>query len=428
MSFESLKLNKQLLTACKEAGFIDPKDVQEKCLNRFEGGQDWVIVGPEGCGKTTTYVLSVIKRLKYAKGQSPRALILVPNREKVEEVLDYFDVFEKSHDLRMVGIYPGVNMQDQRDDLFDGIDIVIGTPDRLTTIYNQSGLSVGDIKLFIMDDTELMIKQGFQAQIYRLVEGLPKCQKLSFSEVYHDKLHKLISANLHSQGTIEVSAEIEESTDLFPQGVYNVLNYKTKLNLLNILCQADDFEKVVVFSQTRLTAGQLYTSVSKRLPGMVAMLNPLFYNQVGIESLENFLEDENLKVLFVANEEGIDKVDVSLVPYFIHFDVPEDLSVIIQRTTFVEGKVTFPRAEVFATDIELSLIKKLENQYGAPLEDLDLPFGLVIDNNRKRKPKEVETKEEKESKVTKEPKKNLGTKEKIKLFGKKRKKRGKHDV
>lgn len=426
MSLESLKLNKQLLTGCQEAGFINPKEVQEKCLNRFDGGQDWVVVGPEGCGKTTTYCLSILKRLKYAKGQSPRALVLVPNKEKVYEVMDCFDLVGKNIDLRYAAIYPGTSMQDQRDDLFDGIDVVIGTPDRVTTIYSQSGLSVGDMRILVIDDAEQMIKQGFQAQIYRMVEALPKCQKLSFSEVYHDKLDKLIQANFNSQGTIEIKAEVERSNDLFPQGLYNVLNYKTKLNLLNLVAQADDYEKLVVFSQTRLTAGQLYTSVSKRLPGSVAMLKPLFYNQQGVEYVEEFLENPELKILFVANEDGADEVNTAMVPYFIHFDVPEDLSVIINRTSFKDGMVTFPRAEIFATDIELALIKKLENQHGAMIEILDAPLGLVIDNNRKRKPKEVESKvvvlPEKETKV------NMGSKDKIKKFGKVRKKRGKHDL
>lgn len=426
MSLESLKLNKQLLTGCQEAGFINPKEVQTKCLNRFEGGQDWVVVGPEGCGKTTTYVLSVLKRLKYAKGQSPRALILVPNKEKVYEVMDCFDLVGKNINLRYAAIYPGTSMQDQRDDLFDGIDVVIGTPDRLTTIYSQSGLSVGEIKMFIIDDAEQMIKQGFQAQIYRLVEGMPKCQKLSFSEVYHDKLDRLINANLHSQGIIEINPEVESSNELFPQGLYNVLNYKTKLNLLNLVCQADDYEKLVVFSQTRLTAGQLYNSVSKRMPGTVAMLKPLFYNQQGVEYVEEFLENSDLKILFVANEDGVDAVNTAMIPYFLHFDVPEDLSVIISRTSFPEDRVTFPRAEIFATDIELALIKKLENQHGAPIEVLDTPLGLVVDNNRKRKPKEEGSK--KVVQPVKETKVNMGSKDKIKKFGKVRKKRGKHDL
>jgi len=425
MSFDSLKLNKQIVSACKEAGFMNPKDVQSKCINRFEGGQDWVVQGPEGCGKTTTYILSIIMRLKYAFEEAPRAVVLVHSKDKITEVLNQFELLTKNTDLRVIGLYSGSGMQDQRDDIFDGVDVVVGTPDRVNTIYLQSGLNLSQVKLFVLDDADLLIKQGYQGAIYRLVEGLPKCQKLAFTEVYHDKLDKLLSANMNSQGTIEIKPNVESQIKFKDQSVYNVLNYKTKLNLLNHICQYEQNEKLVIFCQTRLTAGQLYNSVSKRIPSQVAMLKALFYNQHSVETLEQFLENPELTVLIHSNEDDLDLSQYFALPEVIHFDVPEDLGILVSRGVLNELNED-QNSRIFATDLELGLLKKIENQQGVQFEMLDNPIGMITENNRKRKPKEETDELEDKQEVKKEPKKNLNTKDKIKLFGKARKKRGKH--
>ena len=334
MSLESLKLNKQIKTAMQDAGFVQPKTIQANYLSRFFSGQDWVFVGPEGCGKTTTFILATLMKLKYAFEEAPRVLILVPNREKVEELVDKIELLGKNTDLRVIGLYPGAGMQDQRDELFSGVDIVVGTPDRVTTIYSNSGLNINKLEYFILDDTEHIIKQGFQAQIYRLRDGLPKkCQVFSFSEVYHAKLEKLTTACMNVQGIIEIEEEVEQKINVVPQGLYKVLNFKTKLNLLNAVVGEE--EKMVVFSNTRLTSGQLYTSISKRYPGEVAMLNPLFYNQRGVENIEEFLELAELRVLFVANEDE-ETLDLTAVPSLLHFDLPETIELILHRVTLKE--------------------------------------------------------------------------------------------
>jgi ATP-dependent RNA helicase RhlE len=62
---DKLKLNKQLLRSVTEAGYLTPKEVQVKTMSRMIGGQDIITIGPEGCGKTTAYIIGVLMRLKY---------------------------------------------------------------------------------------------------------------------------------------------------------------------------------------------------------------------------------------------------------------------------------------------------------------------------------------------------------------------------
>ena len=132
---EKLKLNKQLIRSITEAGYLAPKEIQLKTLSRINGGQDVIAVGPEGCGKTTTYVLGVLNRLKYNAEGVPLVLILVPDKECVLAVIAQFELLNKNNAISIVGLYAAPGIETQMNALADGADIVVATPDRGRAIY-----------------------------------------------------------------------------------------------------------------------------------------------------------------------------------------------------------------------------------------------------------------------------------------------------
>ena len=157
---EKLKLNKQLVRSVTEAGYLAPKEIQLKTLSRINGGQDVIAVGPEGCGKTTTYILAVLNRLKHNSEGVPNVLILVPDKEKVLDVISRFELLNKNKSVSIVGLYAAPGSESQMNALADGADIVVATPDRARAIYLKLGLNLNKIDLFIVDDAEQIVKQG----------------------------------------------------------------------------------------------------------------------------------------------------------------------------------------------------------------------------------------------------------------------------
>ena len=80
-SFQELKLNKQILNAITEAGYEDPSPIQKKAIPLILAGHDVLGIAQTGTGKTAAFVLPLLMKLKYAQGNSLRALILAPTRE-----------------------------------------------------------------------------------------------------------------------------------------------------------------------------------------------------------------------------------------------------------------------------------------------------------------------------------------------------------
>jgi superfamily II DNA/RNA helicase len=79
------------------------------------------------------------------------------------------------------------NKLQQRNDIFDGTEIIVGTPKRLQELYIQNGYNVSKLKLFVLDDAIELFKGGYKTQISRIAESLPKCQYLMASQSFSDK-------------------------------------------------------------------------------------------------------------------------------------------------------------------------------------------------------------------------------------------------
>lgn len=392
VSLDKLKLSKQLVSAMTDAGYLTPKEIQAKSMSRILGGQDIIAVGPEVSGKTTTYVLGVLMKLKYSTDEAPKVLILVPDQERVLEVIEQFKTLSGNRNLRIIGMYGTGGMEEQVLELLEGVDIVVSTPTRARAVYLKLGLNLNRLQMLIVDDAEQIVKQGMQLPVCELARSAGKCQHLIFTTVVHEKLNNMIDQFLSLPTTLEVEDLGEKTAETHELLLYQVPNYKTKINLLDLLLRDDEvFDKVVVFVNTRLTAQKLGKALPSRKPGSVSVLNPLFFDEAGFDHIEDFKETPEARILIVANEGTSPALDLSDIPFLFHFEVPE------KKETFLSRIVKTGSEEVvaitFATDMELIEVKKIEQSIGAKIPVMDLPEELSIDKPSKA-PKVKTTKED----------------------------------
>lgn len=382
---DKLKLGKQLVRLLTESGYGSPKEIQLKTLPRIAGGQDLIVVGPEGCGKTTTYVLAVLNRFRQGFGDAPRVLILVENKEKVIAVAGQFEVFTKNKAIQIVGLYPAPGMEAQMDALADGADIVIATPDRARAIYLKLSLNLNKVDLLIVDDAELIIKQGMQLPVAELANSIDKAQHLVFTEVVHDKLLKMINPFMQQPAIVEVAELNETPLITHQQLLYQVPNFKTKLNLLYLfLADAELFTKTVIFVNTVFTAEKLYSELQKRMKAEVALLNPVLADMAGFQHIDQFKAGTAVRALIVVNENSLE-LDLSGIPFILHLELPLEKETFIQHISNPSPQENLETMAItFATDLELSAVRKIEQATGQKIPVAALPEGLVIENEPKQ--------------------------------------------
>lgn len=354
--------------------YYTAKEIQLKSLSRIIGGHNILGIAPEGAGKTTTYVLGVLMRLKYTNDEAPKVLVLAANDDKVDEIVDRFLTISQNKELYIMGLKTDGDMEEEIDGLFRGVDIVVATPSRARAVYLKLGLNLNRIQTFIIDDAEEIAKQGMQTLVRELAQSCGKVQYLAFSTVENKKLHLMIDDFMPYATVIEIEKRDEKTTETHELLLYQVPSFTTKINLLNRLMQDEDvFDKVVVFVNNRSTAQQLIQRIDAE-KGEVALLYPSSDDDAGFDDINIFKQASGCRILIIANESATD-IDLTGIPFIFHFELPED------REVFVHHIIKRSNDEViaitFATDDEHLEIKKIEESIGKEISVIPLPDDFI---------------------------------------------------
>src|SRR3569833_2215469 len=321
-SFEDFKFNRQILNAFADAGYTEATDVQQKAIPPILNGQDVMGIAQTGTGKTAAYILPIIMRLKYAQGDSPRALILAPTRELAIQIEQNAKAFAAYTDLRIVTLYGGLGPKTQIELVEKGVDIFVATPGRFMDIYLAGHIITKGLQVLVLDEADKMMDMGFMPQINRILEVVPvKRQNLLFSATMSDKIHELSNNFLEFPTVIEVTPQATPAQTVNLR-LYHVPIIKTKINLLkNLLDEPDDIKKLIVFCKTRAVAEDVYKFLLRKFgDAQVKVLHANKGQNTRINSINSFKNDE-VKIL-VATDVASRGIDVSDVSHVINFDVP----------------------------------------------------------------------------------------------------------
>ena len=129
-TFEQFNLPKSLQKAIDDLGFTSPTPIQERSFSVIASGRDMMGIAQTGTGKTFAYLLPLLKLYKFTPTHTPKIVILVPTRELVVQVVEEVEKLTKYMSVRTLGIYGGVNINTQKTSVYQGIDVLVGTPGR----------------------------------------------------------------------------------------------------------------------------------------------------------------------------------------------------------------------------------------------------------------------------------------------------------
>jgi superfamily II DNA/RNA helicase len=182
------KINEALQNALIESGLTEANELQQETFSTIKSGADCLIVAPKGSGKTTTIVLNVIQQLAGKQEESPRALIIVEDKAKVLEMEALFEEYGKYDPLEVYGVHDKGDMDYDKNYISTGIDVLIGTPNKLSDMFSTAGYNVNRLKLFILDDADPILKLRHDTKIMRISNSIAKTQRLIFTEQYTERV------------------------------------------------------------------------------------------------------------------------------------------------------------------------------------------------------------------------------------------------
>ncbi len=186
------KLNIPLKDVLEHLKYEEATPFQQKVIPKIKGGANVFAIGPDGAGRSTALVINVVQKLKsLASGDNPRALIFVKNKAAAEKLKAEFDLITQQMDLRVYCIFEEKKIEDQKDAIYAGVDVVITTERRMRQLYHLNGINLNDLNLLIVEDAHLFPRENFALDIIRITESFERCQFVIFSKEYSEKLKNL---------------------------------------------------------------------------------------------------------------------------------------------------------------------------------------------------------------------------------------------
>ncbi len=377
MIFSDLNLNRFLLNALDEMGFITPTPIQEKAFSVIMSGKDMVGIAQTGTGKTYAYLLPVLRQLTFSTQKHPRVLIVVPTRELVIQVVQEIERLTPYINVRFTGVYGGTNLNKQKQIVFEGQDILVVTPGRLLDLALDGILKLKHIQKLVIDEVDEMMSLGFRPQLITLLDLLPKNrQSILFSATLTKEVAGLLDQFFKSPVKIEVGKS-GSPLNTIKQQAYSVPNFYTKVNFLtNLLQDKSTFEKVLVFVKNKKQANILFEELEIALPKQADVIHSNKTQNYRLRSVKNF-EKGFFNVLIATDiiARGLDLTDVSHV---FNFDIPKEPENYLHRIGRTGRAEQEGTSISFFTEQEAEYLFEIEILMNTEIEVFDLPKTIEI--------------------------------------------------
>jgi ATP-dependent RNA helicase RhlE len=340
-------------------------------------GRDVCGIAQTGTGKTFAYLLPCLRQWKFDKNKDPQILILVPTRELVVQVVEAANKLTPYMSVTAVGVFGGVNINTQQIALESGADVLVATPGRLFDLIMNGAFKTKMIKKLVIDEMDEMLNLGFRKQITNILELLPaKRQNLLFSATITDDVEKLMNDYFSAPIRVEAAPTGTPLENIIQNG-YDVPNFNTKVNLLELLLASNEtMTKVLIFAATKALADQLFEKLNEKFPETVGVIHSNKEQNHRFNTVKQF--KAGVYKYLIATDVMARGIDVAEVTHVINFDtpdVPENYIHRIGRTGRADKKGI---SITFITEKEKVLQKAIETLMKQEIPMLALPADLEI--------------------------------------------------
>jgi superfamily II DNA/RNA helicase len=201
-SFAGLALLPTLQGTLIEKNLTKPTEIQSQAVPALLAGRSVVGVAETGSGKTLSYALPILHRLKTLELQGnpitvygePRAIVVVPTRELGEQVAKAFKPFTHETRLRVRALLGGTTMEQAKRSLQGPFEVLVATPGRLIKMMEAGLVTLGDLRTLVLDEADQMLDHGFLPDVKRIVKECPAERQLAmFSATVSPAVEKLIA-------------------------------------------------------------------------------------------------------------------------------------------------------------------------------------------------------------------------------------------
>ncbi len=326
-TFADFGLIEKLIQNLNAKGYEHPTAIQDQSIPAVLQGRDMIGLANTGSGKTASFLLPIIQNLKTKLQPGQQALVVAPTRELAMQIENEFRSFTPDMKLYSALCVGGMSIERQKSALRRRPHLIIGTPGRLIDLMKQRCLRLDQVGMFVLDEVDRMLDMGFINDVKYLIEHLPQeRQSLCYSATITNQIKQILHDLLRDPVT--VSVRTSETGAHVPQ---DVVRYKTKEHKLEVLIgmlQKPEFEKVIIFGETKFGVQKLADKLLEANLKVEVIHGDKSQGQRRF-ALEQFKKDR-VNIL-VATDVAARGIDVPNVSHVVNFEVPQTYDDYIHR-------------------------------------------------------------------------------------------------
>ncbi len=317
-TFDDFDINQRTKDTLRHLGYSLPTPIQDQSIPPALEGRDVIGLANTGTGKTAAFLLPTINRLTTDK-KLMSALVLAPTRELAQQIDQEFKKFAAGQNLYSTLVVGGANIGRQINQIKRGPHIVIGTPGRIKDLIERKVLRLQTVEVFILDEADRMCDMGFVRDIRTIESELPKeRQTFCFSATMTKDVKSIVHEFMNDP--VSVSVVRNQTNDHIDQDVFHARDKEHKIEYITELLKQDEFEKVIIFGETKFGVQRLADRLSRSdLPAVAIHGNKSqSQRERALKSFKN-----NQVNIMVATDVAARGLDIPNVSHVINFDPPK---------------------------------------------------------------------------------------------------------
>jgi ATP-dependent RNA helicase DeaD len=377
--FSDLGLSDAILKVLDSIGYETPSPIQEQCITYLLNGHDVIGQAQTGTGKTAAFALPLIDQIDI-KLNAPQLLILAPTRELAIQVSEAVQTYARGmKGFHVLPIYGGQSYDVQLRPLKRGVHAVVGTPGRVMDHIKRGTLKLDNLKSFVLDEADEMLKMGFIDDIKWVMEHIPQERQIAlFSATMPSVIKKVAEKFLNQPKIVKVKTKTETATTI-TQKYCMVGGLSQKLEALTRILEVITFDAMIIFTKTKTMTVELAEKLSARGFSAEAINGDI--QQTQRERIINNYKKGKIDIL-VATDVAARGLDVERISHVVNYDIPHDPESYVHRIGRTGRAGRTGEAILFVSNRErrmLSTIERVTRQKIAPLE---LPTAKIINAKR----------------------------------------------
>jgi len=315
-----------VVDALSARSITQPFPVQEMVVRDALAGRDLLVQSPTGSGKTLAFGVPMVDLIR-PEGGGPRALVLAPTRELASQIVAELEALARARRLKIAAVYGGVGFGPQIA-AARRADILVATPGRLEDLIGRGAVSLGKVRVLVLDEADRMLDMGFRPAVDRIVAQTPTDrQTLFFSATLAGAAGKVASAYTR-EARSHTHAEPEREEASIEHRFLPVDSQGAKLEHLVSHLSAADAGRSLVFVRTKRGADRLVKRLRGRRVDAVAMHGDKSQRERE-RALARFERGEVMTL--VATDVAARGIDIPDVAHVINYDAPADREAYVHR-------------------------------------------------------------------------------------------------